>query len=208
MTMQIGKMTVAGVLLFVVSGCSTVSKWTPDWVGRVSNPFAGSESKASASPRSPSVPATDGQRPDVADTEMKSSGSGAAGTRDEAHSSTDAGAMAANPADQESPSVWKAQIMGVINRITGRGQTGQAPVSSQTAASRLIMPVDRLAIKVRDRDALSTRGRVNNAGEIEMPVLGPVLVAGLTPSQASEHISSLLSAKGMGKPLVELSVEQ
>ena len=75
---------------------------------------------------------------------------------------------------------------------------GQPPAVDTTVA-RLIMPGDRLSIRVDKIDELTTDGPVNAAGAIVMPVVGPVQVAGLTPDQAREHITQFLATVDDGR---------
>jgi hypothetical protein len=85
---------------------------------------------------------------------------------------------------------------------------GSLPHIVDTSASHLIGPGDLLNIRVAKIKELTTEGRVNQAGAIVMPVVGPVQVAGLTPSQAREHITKFLATDYVVNPLVELDVKK
>jgi hypothetical protein len=82
------------------------------------------------------------------------------------------------------------------------------PQVVDNATPRLIMPGDRLSIRVDKVDELTTEGPVNAAGAIVMPVVGPVQVAGLTPVQARERVTKFLATDYLVNPRVELDLKK
>lgn len=179
MTMQIGKVIRGVALVCVVSGCSTVSKWTPSWVGNLTHPFDKAQTKAVDAPQ---------------------------------QESTTAVPTAPVQADQKDTPGWKARFLGMIDGLLYQKSASPSSTPARGAvpsgAQSLIMPDDQVSIRVFNRPQLTTEGRVDNAGEIDMPVLGRVLVAGLTPNQAMEYIARRLVADGVDDPLVDLSVSR
>jgi polysaccharide biosynthesis/export protein len=81
----------------------------------------------------------------------------------------------------------------------------QQPVDAQKVA---ISPGDVLSVEVFDTPELSTESaRVSESGQIDLPVLGLVKVAGLNPIQAAVRIESELRSHGlMLEPHVTVSV--
>jgi polysaccharide export outer membrane protein len=67
-------------------------------------------------------------------------------------------------------------------------------------------PRDVVDIKVLQDANLNTKTTVGDDGKLSMPLLGKVDVAGMTASQAEQHIKSLLESKYMTKADVVLQV--
>jgi polysaccharide export outer membrane protein len=66
---------------------------------------------------------------------------------------------------------------------------------------------DQLAIDVFDVPSLSQTVEVDNAGAIDLPLIGQVQAAGRTPNQLSQAIAAALSAKYMKDPIVTVAVK-
>lgn len=65
---------------------------------------------------------------------------------------------------------------------------------------------DLLRVRVQQADELSTEGRVDAAGDLTLPLLGPVRVAGRTAAAAASEIADRLRQDYMRDPHVELEV--
>lgn len=66
---------------------------------------------------------------------------------------------------------------------------------------------DSLAIDVFDVPSLSQTVEVDNAGSVNLPLIGQVQAVGRTPDQLSQAIAAALSAKYMKNPIVTVSVK-
>jgi polysaccharide export outer membrane protein len=83
---------------------------------------------------------------------------------------------------------------------------GLPPATSSSAATYLIGAGDLIQVDVFKVPDLSTKERVNEAGVIVMPLIGPVVVGGLTPEQAGRVIAAELAKDHLQNPQVNLLV--
>jgi polysaccharide export outer membrane protein len=67
---------------------------------------------------------------------------------------------------------------------------------------------DQLAITVFGQDNLNRELRVNGQGEITMPLVGVVKVAGLTPQQVAKRLEDLYNADYLVNPQITVAVNQ
>jgi polysaccharide export outer membrane protein len=75
--------------------------------------------------------------------------------------------------------------------------------------SLLIGPGDQLSVQVYDTAELNTHGRVTDAGEFPMALIGNVKVSSMTPAQAAEAIDkAFINADVLNHPQVTVTVEQ
>ena len=70
-----------------------------------------------------------------------------------------------------------------------------------------IGPEDLLAITVFGHDNLSRELRVSGQGEISMPLVGPVKVAGLTPAEIEKRLEELYGSNYLVNPQVNVVVK-
>ena len=80
--------------------------------------------------------------------------------------------------------------------VAQNASTGDAPLGAR----------DVVDIKVLQDSNLNTKTTIGDDGKLTMPLLGKVDVAGMTPTQAEQHIKSLLESKYMTKADVVLQV--
>lgn len=71
-----------------------------------------------------------------------------------------------------------------------------------------IGPGDLLAIEVFEEQALDVERRVAAAGTINLPLLGDITVAGLTPDAAAERIGAALEASYLQRATVTVEVKE
>jgi polysaccharide export outer membrane protein len=71
-----------------------------------------------------------------------------------------------------------------------------------------IVPGDVLKVQVFQVEELSSEERVNEQGEIVMPLIGPVTVGGLTPKAAETRIAAILSKDYLQDPQVDIYVTE
>lgn len=67
---------------------------------------------------------------------------------------------------------------------------------------------DQLAILIYGQDNLNREVRVNGQGEISMPLVGVVKVAGLTPQEIEKHLAELYNARFLVNPQVTVEVKE
>lgn len=96
------------------------------------------------------------------------------------------------------------QVAGVSTPSITQTIPGRAAIQ---ASDYQIGVKDSLAIDVFDVPTLSQTVEVDNTGNINLPLIGQVQAAGLTPHQLSQSIASALSAKYMKDPIVTISVK-
>ena len=87
-----------------------------------------------------------------------------------------------------------------------------SPLFGQNETERLldyqIGPRDLVSVRVVQDPTLNTEARVNDEGQITMPLLGAVLVRGLTPGQAGARIKGLLEARYITSADVIVSIRE
>src|ERR1041385_670777 len=81
-----------------------------------------------------------------------------------------------------------------------------AMAQSMSGADSPLGARDVVDIKVLQDSNLNTKTTVGDDGKLTMPLLGKVDVAGMTATQAEQHIKSLLETKYMTKADVVLQV--
>jgi len=84
----------------------------------------------------------------------------------------------------------------------GSSETGTAqpvaPAQDAVAAPRItIGPGDQVDVEVFDTPELSGPARVSQTGEVNLPVIGNIQIAGLTPNQAARKIEYELKSHGI-----------
>jgi len=116
-------------------------------------------------------------------------------------------AQAAASAAQDSQGLFRpiqAEQSGSSNRGNGQQQT---PVVGLGKEYR-VGPNDLLDIEVLNLDGAKRTVRVNAAGSITLPLIGPVVVAGLTQEQIESHIGSLYGEKYLQNPQVSVFIRE
>jgi len=69
-------------------------------------------------------------------------------------------------------------------------------------------PEDQLAIVIFGQDNLSRELRVNGQGEIAMPLVGVVKVAGMTPQEVQKRLEELYNARFLVNPQITVTVKE
>ena len=105
----------------------------------------------------------------------------------------------------------------VVAAAVGWGQTpeGQSPATQDTQAARdmfvkayRIGPGDLLEIKVFELEQLSQVVRVSEDGSITLPLLGQVMVEGLTQEGTAIRIGTLLAQRYVKNPQVTVFIKE
>jgi polysaccharide biosynthesis/export protein len=93
-----------------------------------------------------------------------------------------------------------------------RGPSGQyqAVPSLSVGKDYRIGPNDLLDVEVLDLDKDNARRtvRVNAAGSVSLPLIGPVVVAGLTAQQAESNIADRYSEKYLQNPQISVFIKE
>ena len=97
---------------------------------------------------------------------------------------------------------WKNRICGVLlvcgvlglTRLWGMGHPYR------------LGPGDEIQLRVFNAPELNTRARINNLGNVFLPVLGKLQISGETPEQARRQIQARLAAVYLRQPQVELGI--
>lgn len=94
------------------------------------------------------------------------------------------------------------------------------PASSESSAGQQPVPVmgldkeyrvganDLLDVEVLNLESGKRTVRVNAAGFVTLPLVGPVAVAGLTQQQVEQHVASLYGAKYLQDPQVSVFIRE
>jgi polysaccharide export outer membrane protein len=69
-------------------------------------------------------------------------------------------------------------------------------------------PEDQLVIEIYGQDKLNRELRVSGQGEITMPLVGEVKVAGMTPKEIEKHLAELYDARFLVNPQVTVAVKE
>ena len=69
-------------------------------------------------------------------------------------------------------------------------------------------PEDQLAIVIYGQDNLNRELRVNGQGEITMPLVGVVKVAGMTPQEIEKRLVELYDARFLVNPQITVEVKE
>ncbi|MDB5859428.1 MAG: polysaccharide export protein [Ramlibacter sp.] len=97
-----------------------------------------------------------------------------------------------------------AELNGASNRGNGQQQT---PVMGLGKEYR-VGPNDLLDIEVLNLDGGKRTVRVNSAGSVTLPLIGVIVVAGLTQEQVETHVASLYGEKYLQNPQVSVFIRE
>src|SRR5207244_11423992 len=85
--------------------------------------------------------------------------------------------------------------------------SGPTPIGGVSApAGYIVGPNDQVAVDVFDEPDLRTNGRLNPEGDLNVPLLGSIHLAGLTTTQAASRLTELYSRDYMGKPNINVTL--
>jgi polysaccharide export outer membrane protein len=71
-----------------------------------------------------------------------------------------------------------------------------------------VSPNDLLEVEIYEMENLKRTVRVNAAGAISLPLIGQVMVAGLTPQEIEQRVASRYSEKYLQNPQVSISIKE
>ncbi len=93
-------------------------------------------------------------------------------------------------------------------RAVAADPASRAPAPRSTIRDYRIGSEDLLEIQVFGVDQLSRTVRVNSRGQVSLPLIGPLEVAGLTAQEAEATITARLSANYLQNPQVSLFIKE
>ena len=98
------------------------------------------------------------------------------------------------------PNAWSVQDTAVDKEALGR-------LMLESEHSIVLEKYDLISIHIYGAEALSFRGRISPEGSVDIPLAGPVALAGLTSDEARQEIAGLVRERGLVlMPAVTLEV--
>jgi protein involved in polysaccharide export with SLBB domain len=112
------------------------------------------------------------------------------------------------------PGFTLAQTMpGTAASQPAATSTSRAPASGSASAAGVsapagytLTPGDQVAVEVFGEDDLRTNGRLNSEGNLTVPLLGSIHLAGLTPTQAASRVTELYSRDYLVNPKINVTL--
>jgi protein involved in polysaccharide export with SLBB domain len=107
-----------------------------------------------------------------------------------------------------------AQTMpGTADSQPATSTTSRAGASAPTSpggvsapAGYVLSPTDQVAVEVFGEDDLRTNGRLTPEGNLNVPLLGSIHLAGLTPTQAASKLTELYSRDYLVNPKINVTL--
>lgn len=99
-------------------------------------------------------------------------------------------------------------LLAACSQTTATTQSVPATRPSNAGTSRALAPTDLVDIKVFQEPDLSTSTRIRDDGRVNLPMIGEVVLAGMTVPQATRLIQSRLEAKFIVNPQVSVTVTE
>jgi len=103
-------------------------------------------------------------------------------------------------------------LPGLMLAQTMRGTAASQPAAASTTggmsapAGYVLSPTDQVAVEVFGEDDLRTSGRLNPEGNLSVPLLGSIHLAGLTLTQAASKLTELYSRDYLVNPKVNVTL--
>ena len=112
-------------------------------------------------------------------------------------------------------------LPGFLLAQTMPGTAGSQPAATSTSRSAApapatagvsapagytLTPGDQVAVEVFGEDDLRTNGRLNSEGNLTVPLLGSIHLAGLTPTQAASKVTELYSRDYLVNPKINVTL--
>jgi polysaccharide biosynthesis/export protein len=114
-------------------------------------------------------------------------------------------AQSTNPSDQP------RQMLNPSNAVAASPPAAASIPSGATTAINapsgyILSPNDQVAVEVFGEEDLRTNGRLNGEGNLSLPLLGSVKLAGLTLGQATSRLTELYGRDYLVSPKVNVSL--
>jgi protein involved in polysaccharide export with SLBB domain len=112
------------------------------------------------------------------------------------------------------PEFMLAQTMpGTVASQSAATSTSRAPASAPPSTAGVsapqgytLSPGDQVAVEVFGEDDLRTNGRLNSDGNLTVPLLGSIHLAGMTPTQAASRVTELYSRDYLVNPKINVTL--
>jgi len=112
------------------------------------------------------------------------------------------------------PGFLLAQTMpGTAASPSGATSTSRSAPSAAASTAGVSAPAgytltagDQVAVEVFGEDDLRTNGRLNSEGNLTVPLLGSIHLAGLTPTQAASKVTDLYSRDYLVNPKINVTL--
>lgn len=95
-------------------------------------------------------------------------------------------------------------VAAPASRAAASGPASTAGVSAP--AGYTLTAGDQVAVEVFGEDDLRTNGRLNSEGNLTVPLLGSIHLAGLTPTQAASKVTELYSRDYLVNPKINVTL--
>ena len=89
---------------------------------------------------------------------------------------------------------------------TSRAAAPAPAVGVSAPAGYTLTAGDQVAVEVFGEDDLRTNGRLNSDGNLTVPLLGSIHLAGLTPTQAASRVTELYSRDYLVNPKINVTL--
>ena len=119
-----------------------------------------------------------------------------------------ASAFAQSPAPNQSSDDVSAHQRSVLSEGSNNERSHEVTsVATLSAPSGYVLSAnDQVAVEVFGEDDLRTNGRLNGEGNLSVPLLGSIHLAGLTLSQAASRLTELYGKDYLVNPKVNVSL--
>ncbi len=107
---------------------------------------------------------------------------------------------------QNPPAPQTQQAPAAIAPVTSSSSSSQGPTAVSAPAGYVLTPNDQIAVEVFGEDDLRTNGRLNGEGNLSLPLLGSVRLAGLTLTQAASRLTELYGRDYLVSPKVNVTL--
>lgn len=112
------------------------------------------------------------------------------------------------------PGLLLAQTMpGTVASQSAAPSSSRAVTSGPASSAGVSAPAgytltagDQVAVEVFGEDDLRTNGRLNSEGNLTVPLLGSIHLAGLTPTQAASKVTELYSRDYLVNPKINVTL--
>jgi protein involved in polysaccharide export with SLBB domain len=108
-----------------------------------------------------------------------------------------------NQSTQEIPSQQRSALASGNSTGSSSNSGGSIPTLS-APTGYILSPNDQVAVEVFGEDELRTSGRLNGEGNLSVPLLGSIHIAGLTLGQAASRLTDLYGRDYLVNPKVNV----
>ncbi len=107
---------------------------------------------------------------------------------------------------QNPPATQSQPAPAAIAPAATTSSSSQGPTGVSAPAGYVLTPNDQIAVEVFGEDDLRTNGRLNGEGNVSLPLLGSVKLAGLSLTQAASKLTELYGRDYLVTPRVNVTL--